>query len=85
MALAAALDTGIDGMIIGTGFAVDPTLGTLLALGPGVELFALNTGLSSEFRDDGASRLVTIATTTGIAPMRLRQKIHCWRVACIER
>jgi zinc transporter, ZIP family len=69
MAVAAGLDTTIDGLIIGTGFAVDPTLGALLAVGLGVELFSLNTAVSSEFRNSGASRVMTIATTSGIAFM----------------
>jgi zinc transporter, ZIP family len=69
MAAAAALDTAIDGMIIGTGFAVDPTLGTLLALGLSIELFSLNTAVSAEFRNHGGSRAVTVAATTAIALM----------------
>jgi zinc transporter, ZIP family len=71
MAVAAGIDTAVDGMIIGTGFVVDPTLGALLAVGLGVELFSLNTAVSSEFRNSGASRRVTIATTSGIASMLL--------------
>jgi zinc transporter, ZIP family len=64
MAAAAAVDTAIDGVIVGAGFAVDPSLGLMLALGLGVELGALNLALASEFRKQGAGRWTTSAIVT---------------------
>jgi zinc transporter, ZIP family len=64
MAAAAAVDTAIDGVIVGAGFAVDTSLGVLLALGLGVELGALNLAVASEFRKQGAGRLTTSAIVT---------------------
>lgn len=60
LASAAAFDTAIDGMIVGAGFAVDPRIGTLLAIGLGLELGALNMALAAEFVKSGASRAVTL-------------------------
>jgi zinc transporter, ZIP family len=64
MAVAAAVDTAIDGVIVGAGFAVDSRLGVLLATGLGVELGALNLALASEFRKEGAGRWATSAVVS---------------------
>lgn len=69
LATAAALDTVIDGVIIGAGFTVDAQLGMLLALGLGVELFALAMSVASEFRKCEISRGWTLAVVGGIALM----------------
>ena len=64
---AAAIDTAIDGTIIGMGFALGPRVGAILALALGLELFFLTLSVGSSFRQDGASRGTAIAATLGIS------------------
>ena len=64
---AAAIDTAIDGTIIGMGFALGPGVGAILALALGLELFFLTLSVGSSFRQDGASRATAIAATSGIS------------------
>lgn len=69
LTVAAALDTGIDGLLIGAGFAADPRLGVVLALGLGVELSTLTLSVSSEMRRLRWSVLTTGAVVVGISCM----------------
>lgn len=64
---AAAIDTAIDGTIIGMGFALGPRVGAILALALGLELLFLTLSVGSSFRQDGASRGTAIAATSGIS------------------
>ena len=64
---AAAIDTAIDGTIIGMGFALAPEVGAILALALGLELFFLTLSVGSSFRQDGASHGTAIAATSGIS------------------
>jgi zinc transporter, ZIP family len=69
LTVAAALDTGIDGLLIGAGFAADPRLGMVLALGLGVELSTLTLSVSSELRRLRWSAVTTGAIIVGISSM----------------
>jgi zinc transporter, ZIP family len=65
--LAAALDTFIDGAIIGAGFALSDELGLLLMIGLGLELSVLTLSIGSEFNKAGVGRGPILAITSGIA------------------
>jgi zinc transporter, ZIP family len=67
LGITAALDTAIDGFIIGAGFAASGTLGTVLAIALGLELFVLMLSVSFEYQAHGASKWLSISLTTGIA------------------
>jgi zinc transporter, ZIP family len=69
LALAAAIDTGVDGLIIGAGFAASDDLGVLLVIALGLELCVLTFSVGAEYRDSGAERWMTTLVTTGIAAM----------------
>lgn len=69
LAAAAALDTTLDGAIIGAGFSTGQRLGALLAVALAVELFFLNLSVGSEFHKGGARRLAGVALTSGIAAL----------------
>lgn len=64
---AAAIDTALDGMIIGMGFAVGPGIGVILTLALGLELFFLTLSVGSSFRQEGGTRWVSMAVTSGIS------------------
>lgn len=68
---AAAVDTVVDGMIIGVGFAVGEGLGLLLTVALGVELCALTLSVVSELRKAGVARAWTLAVSAGISSMLL--------------
>jgi zinc transporter, ZIP family len=67
LGITAALDTTIDGFIIGAGFAASGALGTLLAFALGLELFVLTLSVSFEYLSKNAKQWKTTAITTGIA------------------
>lgn len=67
LVIAAALDTVIDGFIIGAGFAVGSGLGLALVIALGLELSVLTLSIASEFRKAGISRWRTGLTTTGVS------------------
>lgn len=66
--LAAAADTLIDGIIIGTGFSAAQELGILLAIALSIELLFLTLSVGSEFhKSKEQSRWKGIIIITGIA------------------
>jgi ZIP family zinc transporter len=71
LAAAAAVDTLLDGVIIGAGFSVDPELGTLLVIALGLELFFLTLSVGVEFREGKLEMWKSLAITGGIACMLL--------------
>lgn len=71
LTVAAAVDTAIDGGIIGVGFALGEGMGSVLALALGLELLFLTLSVGSSFRHEGGSRWTTIAVTSGISLLLL--------------
>jgi zinc transporter, ZIP family len=71
LAAAAAVDTFLDGVIIGAGFSVNPQLGTLLVIALGLELFFLTLSVGVEFREGKLEMWKSLAITGGIACMLL--------------
>jgi len=71
LTIAAAVDTAIDGAIIGTGFTMGAGLGVVLSLALGLELLFLTLSVGASFRQEGASRLTTFAVTSGISLLLL--------------
>ena len=71
LAAAAAVDTFMDGVIIGAGFSVDTRLGTLLVIALGLELFFLTLSVGVEFREGKLETWKSLAVTAGIAFMLL--------------
>jgi ZIP family zinc transporter len=71
LAAAAAVDTLIDGTIIGAGFFVDQQLGTLLVVALGLELFFLTLSVGVEFRQSHYELWKSLAITGGIACLLL--------------
>jgi zinc transporter, ZIP family len=71
LAAAAAVDTLLDGVIIGAGFSVDQQLGTLLVIALGLELFFLTLSVGVEFREANLKIWKSLAITGGIACMLL--------------
>lgn len=67
LAAAAAVDTLIDGAIISAGFSTGQSLGRLLAIALGVELFFLNLSVGSEFHKQKSKSWQGVTATTGIA------------------
>lgn len=68
---AAAIDTAVDGVIIGAGFAMREGLGIVLSLALGLELLFLTLSVGSSFRHEGGSRWTTVAVTSGISLLLL--------------
>ena len=68
---AAAVDTAIDGAIIGTGFALGEGTGVVLSLALGLELLFLTLSVGSSFRQQGSSRWMTVAATSAISLLLL--------------
>jgi zinc transporter, ZIP family len=68
---AAAIDTAIDGAIIGTGFTMGEGLGVVLSLALGLELLFLTLSVGASFRQEGGSRLTTLAVTSSISLLLL--------------
>jgi ZIP family zinc transporter len=71
LAAAAAVDTLLDGVIIGAGFSVNQQLGTLLVIALGLELFFLTLSVGVEFREANLEIWKSLAITGGIACMLL--------------
>lgn len=71
LAAAAAVDTLLDGVIIGAGFSINPQLGTLLVIALGLELFFLTLSVGVEFREARSKVWKSLAITAGIASMLL--------------
>lgn len=71
LAAAAAVDTLLDGVIIGAGFSVDQHLGTLLVIALGLELLFLTLSVGVEFREAKLEIWKALAITVGIAGMLL--------------
>jgi zinc transporter, ZIP family len=65
----AGIDTAIDGMIIGFGFATRDELGFLLTVALAIELFVLTLSVASELQKEDISSKRTIITTTIISSM----------------
>jgi zinc transporter, ZIP family len=68
---AAAVDTAIDGTIIGTGFALGEGSGVVLSMALGLELLFLTLSVGSSFRQEGGSRWAAVAVTSGISLLLL--------------
>jgi zinc transporter, ZIP family len=68
---AAAIDTLIDGAIIGTGFALGRGVGVILSLALGLELLFLTLSVGASFAQHKAARGTTIAVTSGISLLLL--------------
>jgi ZIP family zinc transporter len=67
LATAAAIDTAIDGSIIGTGFAFAEGSGEVLTMALGLELLFLTLSVGASFGHEKVSRWTTIAVTSGIS------------------
>lgn len=67
LTIAAAVDTVIDGAIIGAGFSMGKGLGMVLSLALGLELLFLTLSVGASFRENKASRLITFTVTAGIS------------------
>lgn len=66
---AAGIDSVVDGMLIGIGYAAQPELGLLLAAGLGVEKFTITMCVASELReaDQPRRRIVACAAVMALA------------------
>jgi ZIP family zinc transporter len=71
LSAAAAVDTVIDGTIIGAGFTMGEGLGAVLSIALGLELLFLTLSVGASFREEGGSRLTTLAVTSGISLLLL--------------
>lgn len=56
LALAATLDTLVDGLVVGVGFVAGSGAGALLAVGLGIEVLFLALSVGAEFREGGVPR-----------------------------
>lgn len=75
LAMAAAVDTAIDGAIIGTGFAIREGIGIVLSMALGLELLFLTLSVGASFRHEKGSRGTTIAVTArDLAPAARRRR-----------
>jgi ZIP family zinc transporter len=61
----------IDGTIIGAGFTMGEGLGAVLSIALGLELLFLTLSVGASFREEGGSRLTTLAVTSGISLLLL--------------
>lgn len=64
---AAAIDTAIDGAIIGAGFAFAEGSGAVLSVALGLELLFLTLSVGAAFRHEKGSRWTALAVTSGIS------------------
>ena len=72
LAIAAAIDTLVDGALITAGFfSGQQQLGTLLAVALALELFFLTLSVGSEFRKEKSQRWQGLLTTSGISVLLL--------------
>jgi ZIP family zinc transporter len=69
LAAAAAVDTGVDGIVIGSGFAVAPEMGAILTLALALELAFLTMSVGASLRKEAVGRGITIAATLGVTAM----------------
>ena len=67
LAIAAAVDTFLDGVIISAGFSADEQLGTLLVIALALELFFLTLSVGAEFHKSTFKSWQALAVTGGIA------------------
>jgi len=68
---AAAIDTAIDGAIIGAGFAFGEGSGAVLSVALGLELLFLTLSVGAAFRQEHGSRWTALAVTSGISLLLL--------------
>ena len=80
LTLAAAVDTAIDGAIIGAGFALREGIGVVLTMALGLELLFLTLSVGASLRQEKGSRKITIAVTTGISLLLLAGALGGWLV-----
>lgn len=71
LALAAAVDTLVDGAITSAGFSTSPELGTLLVIALALELLFLTLSVGIELRDAKFKTWQSLAVTGGIASLFL--------------
>ena len=71
LASAAAVDTLLDGALIGAGFSADEQLGTILTFALAIELFFLTLSVGVEFRRGRVKNWSALAVTSGIAILLL--------------
>ena len=71
LALAAAVDTFLDGAIISAGFSINPQLGTLLVIALALELFFLTLSVGVEFRKGKFKPWQILLVSGGVACMLL--------------
>jgi ZIP family zinc transporter len=67
LALAAAVDTALDGAIIGAGFAMAEGVGIILSIALALELFSLTLSVASSFRHRGGLRWTSIGVTSAVS------------------
>ena len=68
---AAAVDTAIDGLIIGAGFALREGVGVILTLALGLELLFLTMSVGASFRHQRKQRWLTVVVTSAISLLLL--------------
>ena len=71
LAAAAAVDTLLDGALIGAGFLANAQLGTILTIALAIELFFLTLSVGVEFRKGKSKPWRALAVTSGIAILLL--------------
>jgi len=71
LAIAAAVDTFMDGAIISAGFSINPQLGTLLVIALALELFFLTLSVGVEFRRGKYEAWQILLISSGVASMLL--------------
>jgi ZIP family zinc transporter len=71
LAVASALDTLLDGVIISAGFSADQQLGTLLVIALAIELFCLTLAVGGEFHKGKVKLWQQLAVTSAIACLLL--------------
>jgi zinc transporter, ZIP family len=67
----AALDTFVDGLIVGVGFAAGGVLGLLLTVALGIELFVLTMSVASEMEKENIPHKYGVIVTVTISSMLL--------------
>jgi ZIP family zinc transporter len=80
LTMAAAVDTSIDGAIIGAGFAIRQGIGIVLTMALGLELLFLTLSVGASFRQEKGSRWTTIAVTAGISLLLLAGALGGWLI-----
>jgi zinc transporter, ZIP family len=71
LVVVAGLDTFVDGLIVGVGFAADGALGILLTVALGVELFVLTMSVASELEKEKIPHKVSVIISVSISSMLL--------------